>query len=95
MNKEIEFKTEDKSKNILLFQGWCDLLDSYRELNNKNNTMAKNIIELDEVQVATIKKRLRAKMAPRNNQDVINYAMDVANNALKYLDEEFLLVIEP
>lgn len=57
--------------------------------------MATNIINLDEIQVATIKKRLRSKMRPTNNQDVVDYAMEIAVNCITYLDEDTLFIVEP
>lgn len=58
--------------------------------------MPKNIIELEDVYIAKIKKRLRAKfMSAKKNQDVVNYAMEVAVNCITYLDDDSLSVVEP
>jgi hypothetical protein len=44
--------------------------------------MSKNVIELDEVHIAAIKKRLRQLKVKANNQDAVNYATFMAAKAL-------------
>jgi len=57
--------------------------------------MAKNIIKLDELEVAVIKKHLKKKMMKATNQQVVNYSIQTALNAIKYFDTETLGLIEP
>ena len=56
--------------------------------------MGKAILTIDDIQRAKVKARLKQLGQAHNTQDVVDYAMEMAVNALAYCDNDILDVIE-
>lgn len=50
--------------------------------------MSKNIIDLDDLQLAKIKQLAIKNDLPKNKQDLVNLALKVAINSIDLLDDE-------
>ncbi|MFN5416468.1 MAG: hypothetical protein ACK5B9_05380 [Flavobacteriia bacterium] len=50
--------------------------------------MAKNVIDLDEVKLAKLKQFAIKNSLPKNSQNLVSLAFDLAINSIELLDEE-------
>lgn len=53
--------------------------------------MAKNIINLDDLKLAKLKQIAIKNNLPKNKQDLVDLAFDLAINSIELLDEESFL----